>query len=151
MASVERSATWDDGIPLTDPEDLVPLVRIDLLEGRSDHELRELADTVQDCMVSVFAAPERDRYQIITEHKPGRMFLQDTGLGFERSDRQIVVQVTQQGRTAEQKQALYAALCERLGERTGLDPRDLVVSVVESTREDWSFGYGRAQFLTGEL
>jgi phenylpyruvate tautomerase PptA (4-oxalocrotonate tautomerase family) len=129
----------------------MPLVRIDLFEGRSDDELRLLADTVQECMVDVFAAPERDRYQIITEHRPGRMFLEDTGLGFERSERQLVIQVTQQGRTAEQKQALYAALAARLGERTGLRPEDLVVSVVESQREDWSFGFGRAQFLTGEL
>ena len=35
----------------------------------------------------------------------------DTGLGLERSPGQMVVQVTQQGRTAAQKQALYAALC----------------------------------------
>jgi 4-oxalocrotonate tautomerase len=26
-----------------------------------------------------------------------------------------------------------------------------MVSVTENTDEDWSFGYGRAQFLTGEL
>jgi phenylpyruvate tautomerase PptA (4-oxalocrotonate tautomerase family) len=129
----------------------MPLVRIDLLEGRTDDELRLIADTVQDCMLDVFAAPPGDRYQIITEHRPGRMFLEDTGLGIERSAQQMVIQVTQQGRTREQKQALYAALAQRLSQRAGLRPEDLVVSVVESTGEDWSFGLGRAQFLTGEL
>lgn len=62
-----------------------------------------------------------------------------------------VIQVTQQGRDRAQKEALYAALAQRLGDRGLVQPRDLVVSVVENTRDDWSFGHGRAQFLTGEL
>ncbi|MCW2848811.1 MAG: 4-oxalocrotonate tautomerase [Marmoricola sp.] len=128
----------------------MPLVRIDLLEGRSDAELRLIADTVQSCLEDVFAAPPRDRYQVITEHRPGRIILEDTGLGLERSAGQLVIQVTQQGRDAAQKQALYAALAERLEERAGVRPEDLVVSVVAAEREDWSFGMGRAQFLTGE-
>ena len=128
-----------------------PLVRIDLETGRSDEQLRLLADTVQSCMEDVFAAPPRDRYQVITEHRPGRIICEDTGLGLERSDGLLVVQVTQQGRSADQKQALYAALSERLAEKAGVRPEDLVVSVVAAEREDWSFGMGRAQFLTGEL
>jgi hypothetical protein len=30
-------------------------------------------------------------------------------------------------------------------------PSDVVVSFVENVDEDWSFGLGRAQFLTGDL
>ena len=129
----------------------MPLVRIDLLEGRSDGELQAIADTVQQCMVDVFAAPPRDRYQIITEHRPGRMYIEDTGLGLERSSGQIVIQVTQQGRSTEQKHALYRALADRLAEQAGVRPEDLVISVTENSTADWSFGMGRAQFLTGEL
>ena len=129
----------------------MPLVRIDLTEGRSDEELRLIADTVQACLEDVFAAPARDRYQVITEHRPGRIIAQDTGLGLERSEGLMIIQVTQQGRDADQKQALYAALAERLERRAGVRPEDLVVSVVAAEREDWSFGMGRAQFLTGEL
>jgi hypothetical protein len=37
-------------------------------------------------------------------------------------------------------------------ERTcGIPPSDVVVSIVTNSDEDWSFGNGRAQFLTGEL
>lgn len=129
----------------------MPLVRIDLVQGRSDAELAELADTVQQCLEDVFAAPARDRYQVITEHRPGLLVLQDTGLGFERSDRRVLVAITQQGRSTEQKQALHAALAARLLERCGVAGEDLVVSLVENTPADWSFGHGRAQFLTGEL
>jgi phenylpyruvate tautomerase PptA (4-oxalocrotonate tautomerase family) len=129
----------------------VPLVRIDLVEGRTDEEVAALADTVQEVMEEVFAAPPRDRYQVITEHRPGRLVLQDTGLGFERTDKVVLVSVVQQGRSTEQKQALYAALAARLEDKTGLAPTDLVVSVSENTRADWSFGLGRAQFVEGAL
>ena len=129
----------------------MPLVRIDLVEGRTDEEVAALADTVQEVMEEVFAAPPRDRYQVITEHRPGRLVLLDTGLGFERTDRVVLVSVVQQGRTTAQKQALYAALAQRLEDKTGLAPTDLVVSVSENTRADWSYGMGRAQFVEGEL
>ena len=129
----------------------MPLVRIDVVEGRTDAELRQLADTVQDVMLDVFAAPERDRYQVIHEHRPGRIIAEDTGLGLERTDGVVIIQITQQGRDDEQKKALYAALAQRLEAEAGVRPADLIVSVVANTSADWSFGLGRAQFLEGDL
>ena len=130
----------------------MPLVRIDVVEGRrSPEELRLLADTVQEVVLDVFAAPPGDRYQVITEHRPGHLICEDTGLGIERSEDLVVLQVVQQGRSEDQKRALYAGLSRRLAEVTALAPGDLVVSVVGNTRADWSFGLGRAQFLDGDL
>jgi phenylpyruvate tautomerase PptA (4-oxalocrotonate tautomerase family) len=129
----------------------MPLVHIDLVEGRSDEQLAALAETVYEVEREVFAAPEDDRYIIITEHKPGRMFLGSTGLGYRRSSEAMVIQITEQNRNRDQKEALYRSLTERLRDTIGLRPEDLIVSVVASKLEDWSFGLGRAQFLTGEL
>lgn len=129
----------------------MPLVRIDLVEGRTDAQVRALADTVQQVMLDVFAAPERDRYQVIHEHKLGRIIVEDTGLGFERTDGVVLIQVTQQGRDDEQKKALYRALADRLEAEAGVRPEDLIVSIVANTSADWSFGSGRAQFLEGDL
>ncbi|MGA8996187.1 MAG: tautomerase family protein [Nocardioidaceae bacterium] len=129
----------------------MPLVRIDVQEGRSPQELRLLADTVQQVMLEVFAAPPRDRYQVITEHPVGHIIAEDTGLGFERTDGVTVIQIFQQGRSEEQKKAVYRELAARLEQHCGLAPTDLVVSVVTNGRDDWSFGLGRAQFLEGDL
>ncbi|GAA3607185.1 tautomerase family protein [Microlunatus ginsengisoli] len=129
----------------------MPLVRIDVQAGRTPEELRQLADVVQDVMLEVFAAPPRDRYQIITEHPVGHIIAEDTGLGFERSDGVVVIQIFQQGRSVEQKKAAYALLADRLAAQCGVKPTDLIVSVVANERADWSFGYGRAQFLEGDL
>lgn len=49
------------------------------------------------------------------------------------------------------KERFYELLAANLAERCGLDPSDLVAATTENADEDWSFGHGRAQFLTGEL
>ncbi|GAA3692725.1 tautomerase family protein [Microlunatus aurantiacus] len=129
----------------------MPLVRIDVQQGRTPAELRKIADVVQGVMLEVFAAPPGDRYQIITEHPVGHIIAEDTGLGFERTAGVVVIQIVQQGRTAEQKKAAYAQLAKRLEAECEVAPTDLIVSVVANGREDWSFGLGRAQFLEGDL
>ena len=130
----------------------MPLVHIHVTEGRrTDAELRRFADVVQEVMLEHFAAPARDRYQIINEHKPGRIILEDTGLGFERTDDAVVIQIFQQGRSLDQKRAAFGALADRLHAETGLRRADLVISVAANTREDWSFGDGVAQFVDGVL
>ena len=105
---------------------------------------------MQDVLLDVFAAPARDRYKIITEHPVGHIITEDTGLGLQRTDGVVVVQIFQQGRSPEQKQATYAELARAL-QGCGVRPQDLIVSVTANERADWSFGLGRAQFLTGEL
>jgi phenylpyruvate tautomerase PptA (4-oxalocrotonate tautomerase family) len=129
----------------------MPLVRIDVQQGRTPAELRTIADVVQGVMLDVFAAPPGDRYQIITEHPVGQIIAEDTGLGFERTDGVVVIQIVQQGRTVERKRAAYEQLAKRLEAECGVRPADLIVSVVANGREDWSFGLGRAQFLEGDL
>lgn len=129
----------------------MPLVRIDLQEGRSPDAVRRIADVVQEVMFDVFAAPPRDRYQVITEHPVGHIIAEDTGLGFERTDGVVVLQIFQQGRSKKQKRAAYAELARRLEADCGVAPTDLIVSVFANGREDWSFGIGRAQFLEGDL
>jgi phenylpyruvate tautomerase PptA (4-oxalocrotonate tautomerase family) len=129
----------------------MPLVRIDLQSGRTPEELRRLADTVQDVMRGVFAAPPGDRYQIITEHDKGQIIAEDTGLGFERSDGVVIIQIFQQGRSTEQKVAAYAELAKRLDAECGVRPEDLIISMNANRHVDWSFGLGRAQFIDGSL
>ncbi|GAA1488856.1 tautomerase family protein [Brachybacterium sacelli] len=129
----------------------MPLVRISQQQVRTPAQTREMADIVQEVMLELFAAPPRDRYQILETLPVGSIIAEDTGLGIQRSDGVVIIHVTQQGRSTEQKQALYAALAERLAAADLVRPEDLILSVVHNDREDWSFGHGRAQFLTGEL
>jgi phenylpyruvate tautomerase PptA (4-oxalocrotonate tautomerase family) len=79
------------------------------------------------------------------------MIIQDTGLGIERTKDVVIISITSLRRTEEKKRALYKALTDELSEHCGLDPQDIMISLVENTSADWSFGLGEAQFLTGKL
>ncbi|KAL2075886.1 hypothetical protein VTL71DRAFT_829 [Oculimacula yallundae] len=130
----------------------MPLVKIDMVKGvREPDEIRKLADVVQEVMLQNFNAPARDRYQIITQHEPYEIICEDTNLGFVRTDKLVFIQIFQQGRDAKLKQAIYAELQKRLEDDCGVPGTDLIISCSANTQEDWSFGMGRAQFLTGDL
>jgi phenylpyruvate tautomerase PptA (4-oxalocrotonate tautomerase family) len=129
----------------------MPLLRFDLIEGRSDEEMQTLLDAAHRAMLAAFKVPERDRYQIVHEHPASRMIIEDTGLGIPRTNKVVFLQVTSRPRKKKQKVAFYKLLCEELERSCGIAPSDVVVSIVENSDEDWSFGLGRGQFLTGEL
>ncbi len=129
----------------------MPLLRLDVIEGRSDEELSRLLSVIHDVLVTTFQIPIRDRYQVVQSHKRTEMIMEDTGLGFPRSESQILLQLISRPRTRQMKQAFYKLLAERLEVDCGIAKTDLVISFTENSDEDWSFGMGRAQFLTGEL
>lgn len=129
----------------------MPLLRIDMIEGRSEEQIQNLLDTIQSCVVEAFGVPETDRYQIVHEHKPGRMVFLDTGLGFKRTDQVISIQFFTSPRTHVEKMKVYSLLAERLEKEYALDPNDLLISVFTNREEDWSFAQGEAQYVTGRL
>lgn len=129
----------------------MPLIRIDLVEGRNADEIRALMDTIHRAVVDCFDVPERDRYQIVTEHKPGHMILQDTGLGFERSDAMVMVQVFTSPRETDAKLAFYKQVADGLHADCGIAPEDVMISIMTNSQQDWSFGFGEAQYVTGAL
>ncbi len=129
----------------------MPLLKFDLIQGRSEEQVRKLLDTTHQAMVQAFDVPSSDRYQSVTQHRPGELVLEDTGLGYTRSNDVVVLTVISRQRTQEQKVEFYRLLAQNLQASCGLSPDDLIVSLVENTDADWSFGRGRAQFLTNEL
>jgi phenylpyruvate tautomerase PptA (4-oxalocrotonate tautomerase family) len=128
----------------------VPLVVVDLIAGRSAEQVRALLNGVHDAVVEGLAVPQRDRYQIVHEHDPSWMVVQDTGLGIERSRDVVIIQVTSRPRPREQKVALPDGV-RAAGESVWHESARRDDHHRGNTDEDWSFGHGRAQFLTGEL
>lgn len=129
----------------------MPLIRIDVYEGRSEQEIKTLLDTAHEAMVETFKTPMRDRYQILNEHPPSRMIMEDTGLDIPRTRNFVMIQITTRPRSRAMKEAFYRRMTEALEARCGIAPSDVMMNFVTCADEDWSFGFGRAQFLTGEL
>ena len=126
----------------------MPLVTIDLLEGRSPQEFGTISDATHQAMVELLDVPERDRFQIITEHSPQTLSFDRHYLDIDRDDGFILVRITlAQGRTTDAKRAFYRRLAELLADRAGIRPENLAVTMTENRREDWSFGHGQASYL----
>jgi 4-oxalocrotonate tautomerase len=126
----------------------VPLVEIDVLEGRPPDELAAIGDAVHEAMVATLGVPQRDRFQILTQHSPQTLRFDRGYLEIARGDRFVLIRLTlASGRSSDVKRAFYARVAALLSERTGTRPEDVTIALVENEREDWSFGHGVASYL----
>jgi phenylpyruvate tautomerase PptA (4-oxalocrotonate tautomerase family) len=132
-------------------EEIMPLIRIDVLQGRTEAEITSLLDAIHRAVVKAFDVPQTDRYQVLTEHRSCRLIAEDTGLGIVRTDKLTLVSVTTRPRSDESKRKFYSELTAELETSCGTGANDVIVSITTNSDSDWSFGNGAAQYLTGEL
>ena len=124
----------------------MPFVRIDLRRGKDAAYRQQVAQAVYDALLSV-GVPERDRFQAINEYDESSLIFDPTYLGIRRSADFLAIQITwNEGRSVEQKRALYSAIASNLLTRVQLRPEDVFISLVEVRKENWSFGNGQAQY-----
>jgi 4-oxalocrotonate tautomerase len=125
----------------------MPLVRIDLREGKSEEYKKAIADGVHKALVEGAGAPADDRFQVITEHPANEIIYDANYLGVKRSENIVMVQITlSAGRKLAQKKLLFKRMGEILADKPGLRPEDLMINLVEVAWENWSFGNGEAQY-----
>ncbi|MDA8992851.1 tautomerase family protein [Aquiluna sp.] len=129
----------------------MPLVRIDLVKGRTPEQVRALTLAIHEALVEIMKIPVRDRFQIVTQHEAFEIFAEDAGLGFERDESVVMIQITsQRGRRVNEKQRIFQRIASKLA-TAGVTSNNVFISYVENSSSDWSFGFGKAQFVIGEL
>jgi 4-oxalocrotonate tautomerase len=127
----------------------MPLVRIDVLPGRTPDQLGAIADGVHRALIEAIGIPEADRFQVVSQHPEGGLVYDSAYLGIHRTAGVVFVQITMSvGRTLEQKRALFAAIVRNLSADPGVRPEDVFVNLVEVVKENWSFGNGIAQYAS---
>jgi phenylpyruvate tautomerase PptA (4-oxalocrotonate tautomerase family) len=125
----------------------MPLVRIDHPSGKPAAYRDALSEGVYEAMRSTFAVPEDDRFLILSEHSNTEIVHPDSYLGIPYSNELIIIQITcNDSRSLEKKKSLYAAIVDRLSNKPGLRREDILISLVEVKKENWSFGNGVAQY-----
>ena len=126
----------------------MPFVRIDLAAGKPAAYRRTLGDVVYEATRATIAVPENDRFQVITEHGPDGLIFDAHYFGIDRSADCVFIQITlSEGRSLDAKKALYQAIVDGLHERLGLRREDVLINLVETKKENWSFGNGIAQYV----
>lgn len=125
----------------------MPLVRIELMQGKSIEFKKELSNIIHQSMVETINCPALDRFQIISEHESSGLIYDPQYLGIDRTDNIIIIQITlNEGRTIELKKALYSKIAQELEDKLGIRPDDVFINLIEVKKENWSFGKGLASY-----
>jgi phenylpyruvate tautomerase PptA (4-oxalocrotonate tautomerase family) len=129
----------------------MPLVRIDLPATTSPTEAAALSSAVHQSLVEVFNVPQDDLFQVLARRAPGELVCSPKYLGIEHSDRVVFVQIAcAPGRTVGQKETLYASIAAAVASRTSFKADDVLINLLETARENWSFGAGLAQYAVAD-
>jgi 4-oxalocrotonate tautomerase len=127
----------------------MPFVRVSAPEATSDEELQLISDAIHESMVATFNVPAKDRFQVLTRHAPNEISCAPEYLGIAHSERVVLIQITcNEGRTLDMKKALFAQLASSIAASTAIAAADVIVSLVEVKKENWSFGNGIAQYAS---
>ncbi|HET7784681.1 MAG TPA: tautomerase family protein [Myxococcales bacterium] len=125
----------------------MPLVRIALRKGTNPEFRRAVSESIHRALVEAIKIPEQDRFQVLTEHDESGLVYDPSYLGISRSDGVIFIQITlSAGRSLDLRKALFAKIAANLRESPGVRPEDVLINLVETARENWSFGNGAAQY-----
>jgi phenylpyruvate tautomerase PptA (4-oxalocrotonate tautomerase family) len=70
-------------------------------------------------------------------------------LNINRTDDVVIIQITMSaGRTLEVRKSLFKRIADLLHQEAGLRKEDIFINLVETAKENWSFGNGEAQYAT---
>lgn len=124
----------------------MPIVNISMRNGKPEAYRQAILDGLYRAMRDALNVPKDDQFMTLSEHEPAN-FRTGSAYGVARSADTVYIQITVfSTRTAEQKQALFRRVAERLGESPGIRPEDVFVVVYDAPKENWSVGNGVAQF-----
>lgn len=124
----------------------MPLVKIYVRNNKTESALHAISGAVHEALVAQANVPPDDRFHILNRLDRDQIVAHPTYGGVNRSDDIVIIEITlNAGRTLEIKKNLYADIAKRL-ESLGVQPDDVIVSLIEVTKENWSFGGGRATY-----
>jgi 4-oxalocrotonate tautomerase len=127
----------------------MPIVRIDLIEGKSEDYRTQAGEIVYQTLLDVLNVPKSDRFQVISEHRKNDLPFDRDYLGVHRADDCVFLQITlNAGRSVELKQSFYKELADRLHRGLKLGKQDVFINLVEVPRENWSYGNGQTQYVS---
>jgi phenylpyruvate tautomerase PptA (4-oxalocrotonate tautomerase family) len=126
----------------------MPLVRIDISDNATADLARIASDVVYTAMIEIAKVPPHDKFQLITRHAAEQLVYPSEGyLGIDYTPGIIFIQVFWVvGRSTEVKKAFYRKIADDLHARAGVRKQDVFINLIDSAREDWSFGNGEMQY-----
>jgi 4-oxalocrotonate tautomerase len=129
-------------------EQRMPLARIDISQSAPPERIRVVSEAIYNAMVEIAGVPLHDKFQVVTRHAADEIIYPTEGyLGLTYTNDIIIIQVTWvAGRSTDVKKRFYRRIADEIHERAGVRKEDVWINLVDSNREDWSFGNGEMQY-----
>ncbi len=120
----------------------MPLTKIYAPSQLPASAVKQLADAVHTSLMHHCGVPEADLFQLIQRLEPEGMRMDPHFPNVARSAYACIVEIAfLQGRTDDQKRALYRSIIEKTPD---FRSDDIMVALIENSRMDWSLGRGQA-------
>ena len=114
----------------------MPLVRVEMLKGKSPEYKKTVLDCVHQGLVETIGIEDWDRFQRITEYDR-----EDFEFPSFKTDAFMLIEIDLfPGRTKEQKKALIERITGLLKDRLSIDPSDVFIVIKEPPLENWGIG-----------
>ena len=125
----------------------MPLVRISLPQTTLPADIAAVSAAVHNALVATFNVPESDRFQAIHKHRPDELICTPDFLGISHSQHVVFAQIScSPGRSLAVKKAFYAKVAADIAHTSSFKAEDVIINLLETHRENWSFGLGVAQY-----
>ena len=115
----------------------MPIIYVSLRKGTSSAHRKAIAHSIQRAMIDVLKVPNDDYFQVTHELEPENMIYDPNFFGVARGPNAVFVQLFFNHRPAALKAALFNAIADNLVREPGLRRQDVLMSICETTFENW--------------
>jgi len=116
----------------------MPLVKIEILKGKSKEYKKAIMDGVHSALVEAFKIPANDRNQQLYELDAENFEFPDN-----KSDQFTSIElVVFRGRSVDAKKNLYSAIVNNLKNNPGINGNDILIVINEPPMENWGIRGG---------
>ena len=115
----------------------MPMVKIEILEGKTPEYKNSVLNGVQNAIVSAVAVDEINIIQRIYEIPEGS-YIKPA----DRSNNLTIIEITlYPGRPESTKKNLFDEIVKNLAEEPGIEAGDIITVLLEPPMENWAFRY----------
>jgi len=121
----------------------MPLARIDVNKDAPPGRIKVVSEAIYGAMIDIAKVPLHDKFQVVTRHAADEIIYPNEGyLGLTYTSDLILIQITWIGG----RPKFYQRIVDEVHERAHVRKEDIWISLVDSARQDWSFGNGEMQY-----
>lgn len=117
----------------------MPLVKVEMIKGRSPEYKKAILDGIHSALVETFKIPDYDRMQRIYE-----LDKENFEIASNKTEQYILIEITAfKGRSLEAKKLLYSTIVKNLENNPGINGKDITIVIHEPPLDNWGIWGGK--------